>query len=110
MPVKLDGATRRGGFYHVDPEKIIVRDGWNPRQDFEGHADLMASIIENGVQVPLRVRRGQDDAIVLIDGERRLRAVLAAREAGHDIQAVPAIFERNGMSDVEAMVLAPGDQ
>jgi ParB family chromosome partitioning protein len=104
---QLEGVGARKDYYHVDPLRIIVKDGWNPRTDFSGEEDLMASIIENGVQVPLRVRRGLDDTeIVLIDGERRLRAVLRALDEGNEIKSVPCIFERTGISDTEALLMS----
>ncbi|MEW5724145.1 MAG: ParB/RepB/Spo0J family partition protein [Thermodesulfobacteriota bacterium] len=103
---QIEGVGARKDYYAVDPHRIIVQGGWNPRTDFSGEEDLMASIVENGVQVPLRVRRGQDESIILIDGERRLRAVLRAISEGHEIQSVPCIFERPGISDIEAMFLS----
>ena len=103
---QLDGVGARKDYYHVDPRAIRVENGWNPRTDFAGLDDLKNSIIENGVLVPLRVKRGPDDEIILIDGERRLRATLTAIEEGRDIQSVPCIFERNGIGEIEAFFLS----
>lgn len=100
---ELEGVQNRKDHYFVDPRQIIVTDGWNPRTDFSGHKELVESIKANGVLVPLRVRRGgeNDEQIFLLDGERRLRASLEA-----EAEAVPCIFERTTMNDVEAMVLS----
>jgi ParB/RepB/Spo0J family partition protein len=105
MAIKMDGIVGRGDQYRVDPRIIVVQDGWNPRTDFSGQDELKLSIIENGVRQPLRVKK-QDNRIILIDGERRLRATLQAIAEGHAIESVPAIFERNGVNDIEAMFTA----
>ena len=105
MAIKLEGIQRRTDYYLIDPRAIIVQDGWNPRTDFSGEHELKRSIIENGVKVPLRVKN-VDGSIILIDGERRLRATLKAISEGHEIISIPAIFERKGISDVEALVTA----
>lgn len=54
--------------------------------EFDG---LVESIIRNGIQHPIVVRRGQG-VDELIDGRNRLRAVEAAREQGHKV-AVPVV-------------------
>lgn len=89
----------------IDPRKIKVRDGWNPRTNFKNINDLKNSIIENGVQVPLRVIK-EDEKTYLIDGERRLRATMKAIEEGNNIKLVPCIFESKKMTEVDALVLA----
>ena len=102
----LPGIVNRNEVFNVEPAKIIVRGGWNPRTDFSGEDDLVSSIAQNGVIVPLRVKRAQDDQIILIDGERRLRATLRAISEGHGIKSLPCIFERQNISDPEAMVVS----
>ena len=62
--------------------QIQVEEDFNPRQTFDAaaHKQLVASVRERGVLVPLRVREtGVGEGYVLIAGERRLRA---ARDAG----------------------------
>jgi len=103
---QLDGVKNRRDYYQIQPSRIIVKNGWNPRTDFSGEEELRDSIIENGVLVPLRVKRGADDSIILIDGERRLRAALRAIDEGYDIATVPCIFERPQVSDIEAMFVS----
>lgn len=88
----------------VDPRCIVVRKSWNPRIDFGELEDLMNSIIENGLLVPIRVRQNAQNELELIDGERRLRAILRAIEKGHDIDKIPAIYETL-KNDTELMVL-----
>jgi len=101
----VDGFKKRTDMFYVDPRSISVVDGWNPRTDFSGEDELMASIIENGVEVPLLVRK-INGGLELRDGERRLRATLRAIEEGHDIEAVPCQVERRGTNDIDGLVTA----
>lgn len=105
MPTKHEAILKRRDVYEIDPRGIEVLAGWNPRTDFSGEAELMASIIENGVIEPLTVRM-DGERIVLVDGERRLRATLLAIAQGHEIKSVPAFITRRGISDPEALILA----
>ena len=70
----------------INPTKIVIKDGFNTRRfDTEraksAQVELMNSIMENGVLTPLTIVI-EGDVPVLTDGERRLRAVLAAIEKG----------------------------
>lgn len=103
MPWKNDAVLKRRDVFEVDPRAIEIEAGWNPRTDFSGEDELMASIIENGVRVPLTVK-AVGDRIVLVDGERRLRATRRAIAEGAGIVSVPAMLSRRGVSDVEALL------
>ena len=103
---KMDGVSGRSDVYSVDPRVIYVKEGWNPRTDFAGEEELRDSIIQNGVKIPLRVREDDEGDIVLIDGERRLRATMRAIDEGFDIKSVPCIFEKSDINEVDALVLA----
>lgn len=94
--------------YKVNPKSIIIQEGFNPREDFnvEKLEELKDSIIENGVLVPLRVKINAEKQFILIDGERRLRAVLQAINEGHQIVSVPVIIERKTMTELEQLLLA----
>lgn len=105
MAIDHEGIEGRDNLYKVNPRFIKVKDGWNPRTDFSGEDDLMKSIIENGVLQPLKVKKVDGD-IILIDGERRLRATLRAIAEGNDIATVPCTFARKEMSDIEALCFA----
>jgi len=107
MPFKHESVISRKDYFYLDPTKIVVREGWNPRQEFDTLEDeeLKLSIIENGVLEPLEVKRTGDD-IVLINGERRLRATLKAISEGNEISGIPCLIQRHTMSDTEAMFLA----
>ena len=89
----VEGFQKRKEFFTVDPKVIVVKNGWNPRTDFSGEEELRDSIIQNGVLIPLRVKK-VDNVLELIDGERRLRATHLAIKEGHNIESVPVILER----------------
>lgn len=103
MAIEAKGVVGRGtSIYRIDPRCIEVTGGWNPRTDFTGEEELAASIAQNGVIEPLLVRK-IEDRVVLVDGERRLRATLRAIKEGHDIPTIPALFLEKNISDVEAL-------
>lgn len=93
----------RRDLMHVNPRKLKVKRGWNPRKDMGNIDELTASIIQNGVQVPITVKR-DGKVLVVVNGERRLRACMRAIKGGHDIKSIPAIILRRGVNEIEAMV------
>ena len=105
MAVTHEGILGRSDLFKVDPRTIKIDKNWNPRTDYGDMDELMASIIANGVVVPITVRKVKDD-LFLVDGERRLRATLAAIGNGNEIKSIPARIARNGISDTEAMFFA----
>ena len=68
-----DGAE----FAHVDPRVLVI--GANARLDADLTASFVGSIRQYGVLQPVRVRRGDDGALVVLHGQRR---TLGAIEAG----------------------------
>ena len=77
--------------------QIRVAEGFNPREEFDAVSlgQLVASVRERGVLVPLRVREaGVGEGYELIAGERRLRA---ATQAG--LTEVPVIIARHADGD-----------
>lgn len=106
-----EAVVKRADFYHVDPEKIAIMEGWNPRQEiFDPETDaqdkeLFESIKANGVIQPITVRN-IGGVFTLIDGYRRYCAVMMINKNGGEIQSLPAMMARKGISDIEAMVAA----
>lgn len=98
----VDGFKGTIQIFKIDPRAIIVVEGWNSRRDFTGEEELRDSIIANGVQMPLIVKK-IDGKIHLSNGERRLRATLRAIAEGHNIEMVPAVLERKGVSETESL-------
>lgn len=97
------GVIGQRELFLIQPQKIRVRDGWNPRVDFDIE-ELTANIRVNGVKQPLLVKRGEDGFYTLVDGERRLRAVLACIADGCEILSVPCKVEPPRTSDAESLV------
>ena len=93
--------VKRSDVFHIDPKHIEVVDGWNARTDFSGEDDLIASIKERGVVEPLIVIKTSDKRLELVDGERRLRAALKAREEGAEILSVPVMVAKKGTSQAD---------
>lgn len=98
----------RTDYYKVNPTEIKVQNGWNPRKSFNATMleELKDSIIANGVLVPLRVKINNEGEMILIDGERRLRATMMAIAEGCEITSVPAIVERKTMNELDMLVLS----
>jgi ParB-like chromosome segregation protein Spo0J len=96
----------RKDYFMVDPREIKIIDGWNPRVDFTGQEDFERDIIQNGVKDPILLKITKSEDLVLIDGERRLSAVLYAIDQGVNIEAIPARIAPQGISDSNALIEA----
>lgn len=87
--------TKRTDIYSVDPRNVVVVDNFNVRRDF-ALDELKEQIKAQGVLNPITVIPFKDDdgneKYRLVDGERRLRATLAAIEEGADIKRIKALF------------------
>lgn len=101
MAIKDSRLSKRSDVYRVSPKDLIP--GFNPRQDFGDIDALMVKIVNNGVMQPLKARRKGDD-IIIVDGERRYKAAMAAIENGHDIQDVPVIILPRDISEVQTVL------
>ncbi len=107
MPRRQIEGVSKGDMFRVNPRIIKVQENWNEREDFDGHEELVQSIIENGVINPVRVKRTSDDTeLLLVDGERRHRATMEAIERGHDIKSIPAFLVRPTITDTDAKYLS----
>lgn len=94
--MKLNNAnTKRSDIFTIDPHDVVVVDGFNVRKDFELD-ELKEQIKLHGVLNPITVVpfKAEDgsDKYHLVDGERRLRATLAAIDEGAKIDRIKAIF------------------
>lgn len=97
----IDGFIKpKSDAFEFDPRKIKVVDGWNPRTDFSGEDELMASIKIRGVIEPLEVRKTTDKTVELVDGERRLRATMKLIEQGVDIRQVPVFVKSTKVPEI----------
>lgn len=87
--------TKRTDIYSVDPRNVVVVENFNVRRDF-AIDELKEQIKAQGVLNPITVVPFKDEdgneKYRLVDGERRLRATLAAISEGADIKRIKAIF------------------
>ena len=86
--------TKRTDILSVDPRNIQVAEGFNSRRDFGDIEELARQIDENGLKNPLHVQKvvGEEDKFILVDGERRYRAIQFLLEQGKDIPYVRCIL------------------
>ena len=87
--------TKRTDIYSVDPRNVVVVENFNVRRDF-ALDELKEQIKAQGVLNPITVIPFKDEdgneKYRLVDGERRLRATLAAIDEGADIKRIKALF------------------
>lgn len=101
------GIVKRSTATFVDPRAIDRRPGFNPRFTFLEIQELAATIAAQGVLNPLRVRRNPQDATrwVLVDGDRRLQAIMLLLELGHQFpEGVPAIIVGKDQSEMQDLI------
>ena len=93
--IELAEPPKRRDLFGIKPENIIIAEGFNKRKNFGDIEELALNIKENGQKQPLRVYRSDEDSnkFVVIDGERRTRAIRRAIELGADIQFIDALLE-----------------
>ena len=92
----------------VPPQNLKIKDGFNVRKDFGNLTELMVSIIESGLQIPIKAKKIDDenDLWEVVDGHRRLQAILLAIDHGHDIQYVDVMsFKGNEEDQVFSMLI-----
>ena len=102
------GVVGKRDAYPFDPRHLKVVEGYNVRdlstpEAIEKLHELKASIIANGVRVPLEVSLQGVDVFV-VAGHRRLVATMMAIEEGHDIKSVPVIPEPKNTTDADRII------
>ena len=100
--------TTKTDIYKIDPRNIVVKDGFNSREDFGDIDTLAKQIEENGVLNPISVVPFKDESgnekYRLIDGERRYRAVMSLLDRGVTIDRIPALFQPKS-ADQKALLI-----
>jgi ParB family chromosome partitioning protein len=79
-----ENSTRAEEVVKIPLNKIIVREGFNVRQNFGDIEGLALSIIENGQAVPGRVDVLADGTFLLVDGHRRFLALQQLADMGDE--------------------------
>jgi ParB family chromosome partitioning protein len=99
--------TKRTDIYNIDPRNVVIMDNFNVRRDFDLD-ELKEQIKAKGVLNPISVIKFKADdgteKYKLVDGERRLRATLAAIAEGADIPRIKALFIPKDESQEELMI------
>jgi len=85
--------TKKRDIFLVDPRLLKVEEGFNTRVDYGDIEELMHSIIENGVMIPLLGYK-EGDFYYITNGHRRLKAIQLAISLGYEIARVPFISGR----------------
>jgi len=85
-----------GKLYQLDPREISL-DRTQPRKylDEQAMTELKTSIQKHGVLQPVLVRTGENGGLMLVSGERRYQASVAA-----GLATIPAIFIKGDPMEV----------
>lgn len=84
-------------------ENITTRPGFNERTDWTGIEELALSILDDGLLFPIWIDMLLDGTCILIDGERRYKAIEYLRSQGHDYAHVAAIIAPKGWTDIDRL-------
>lgn len=87
-------ANKRKTLLHINPKNISVAEDFNSRCDFGDIEELANQIAKDGLLNPIHVRYDEHDPqnYILVDGERRYRAIMYNIQNGIDIDIVPALL------------------
>lgn len=104
-----DSTKAMNGLRKVKLSKITVRAGFNLRETFE-EIDILADSIEAmGLQQPLKVDLLADGTAVLLDGERRYKALMLLSSKSAELKKkyedVPAIVNTKDISETDRLVI-----
>ena len=85
-------APTRFSIWKVDPRLLVVDEGYNVRTDMGDIEELCDSIIENGIQTPLKCYKERGvERYHIISGHRRYNAIMLAISKGFPFARVPMI-------------------
>lgn len=89
--------NKRKTLLHIDPKNIVVSENFNSRCEFGDIEELANQIAKDGVLNPIHVRYDEYDPkkYILVDGERRYRAIMHNIKKGINIDIVPALLVDN---------------
>ena len=98
--------------FNIDPRKIDVMEGFNKRVDFGDIDELAAQIKEQGLLeaitvVPYKNDANGEERYLLVNGERRYRALMKLINDGEDVGLVRANFldvEKDNITDADLYI------
>lgn len=97
--------TQRGEeVVKIELSKIVIREGFNVRQDYGDLNELAYSILENGQTVPGRVDVLNDGTFMLTDGHRRYKALNLLVDMGHDEPMFKAIVNNTKTTEEQRIL------
>jgi len=82
--VRRENSSKVGEIVRIALDKIVIRDGFNVREDMGELEELSKSILNNGQSVPGRVDVAEDGTFILVDGHRRFSALKLLEKDGHE--------------------------
>ncbi len=88
----------------IELDKIVVREGFNVRNDYGDYKALGKSMLENGQTVPGRVDILADGTFQLTDGHRRFKALCWLRDQGNTDIVFKAIVNNVRMTEEDRII------
>lgn len=88
----------------IQLDKIVIREGFNVRQDYGDLNGLATSILENGQTIPGRVDVLSDGSFMLVDGHRRFKAIQMLSDMGHDANYFKAIVNNSRTTEEQRIL------
>ena len=82
--VRRANSSKVGEIVRIALDKIVIREGFNVREDMGELEELSKSILNNGQSVPGRVDVAEDGTFILVDGHRRFEALKLLEADGHE--------------------------
>lgn len=104
----MEGVSRKDLLYIDNPGMIQIVPGFNARKKIGDLSSLEASIEEDGVFSPILCRpdRGNEESpLILIAGERRLRACMNIKERGGEVKIPIIIHECDEQKAYDLMAI-----
>lgn len=107
MPTyNIDGYVSRSDLLFVEPSKIKIVEGFNPRTENFNLEPLKELIkVRGGLLKPLLVKN-EKGYLELLDGERRLRSIFELCSEGFPIKSVPVLIDKTAKTPVERLIVS----
>lgn len=101
--------TTRGDILNIDPRNVVIVEGFNSRRDFDLESLKDQIKAQGGVLNPVSVIPFKDDngdeKYRLVDGERRVRAMIELLNEGYtDVMRIPAVKVSKVKNDTELLI------